>query len=578
MKNSWKFRAGLALTFAFLALFLIWPVFFVVQGSVLVEQEGRTRFTAVFFQLFAQSPFMWTCLLNSLALAVCSTGVCVLISLPLAQLFARHDFPGKMLWQALLMGPLILPPFVGAIGVQQIFARFGTLNHWLGLVGPGVADPRPIDWLGDGGFWGAVVMQSLHLFPILFLNLTASMANINPAMREAARGLGAAPWRVFHTVTLPLLTPGFFAGAIIVFVWAFTDLGTPLIFGFSNVVAVQIFDKVNEAGFNPFGYTLVIVVLVTTVVLFLISRQLVARQDYVTQGKASAREDLEPLRGRGLALATVGLGFIGALALLPHASVVLQSLSGKWFMGALPQEWTLGHYREVFTLPQTMTGLRNSLFYSSLSAGVDVVLGVAIAYWLARKEFAGKALLDALTVLPLALPGIVLAFGYVMAFNVPKSWHGLDLGWLRSFLNPRENPTLLLVVSYSVRRLPFIVRAVYAGLQQMSVSLEEASRNLGASEAVTVRRVVLPLVRGNVIAGAALTFAFAFLEVSDSLILAMKEQFYPTTKTIWALMGRIEPGAGAVASALGVLGMLLLFLAFYIANRVLGKRMGNLFG
>ena len=210
MKNGWKFRAGLALTFAFLALFLIWPVLCVVQGSVLVEQEGRTRFTTVFFQLFAQSPFMWTCLLNSLALAVCSTGFCVLISLPLAQLFARHDFPGKMLWQALLMGPLILPPFVGAIGVQQIFARFGTLNHWLGLVGTGVADPRPIDWLGAGGFWGAVVMQSLHLFPILFLNLTASMANINPAVREAARGLGAAPWRVFRTVTLPLLTPGFF--------------------------------------------------------------------------------------------------------------------------------------------------------------------------------------------------------------------------------------------------------------------------------------------------------------------------------------------------------------------------------
>jgi iron(III) transport system permease protein len=578
MKNGWKFRVGLGLVFGFLALFLVWPVFFVVQGSVLVEQGGRTRLTGVFFQLFAQSPFMWACMANSLALAVCSTLACALISLPLAQLFARRDFPGKTLWQALLMGPLILPPFVGAIGVQQVFARFGTLNHWLGLVGPGVADPRPVDWLGAGGFAGVVAMQSLHLFPILFLNLTAAMANINPAMREAARGLGASPWRAFRTVTLPLLAPGFFAGAILVFVWAFTDLGTPLIFGCYNVVAVQIFDKVTEAGFNPFGYALVIVVLATTVALFLASRRLLARQDYVTQGKASARDDLAPLRGRGLALATLGLAAVSALALLPHASVVLQSLSGKWFMGALPQEWTLGHYGEVFTLPQTVTGLRNSLFYSSLSALVDVVLGVAIAYWLARREFAGKALLDALTVLPLALPGIVLAFGYVMAFNVPASWRGLDLSWLRAFVNPRENPTLLLVVSYSVRRLPFIVRSVHAGLQQMSVSLEEASRNLGAGQAATVRRIVLPLVRGNVIAGAALTFAFAFLEVSDSLILAMKERFYPATKTIWALMGRIEPGAPAVASALGVLGMLLLFAAFFTANRVLGRRMGSLFG
>lgn len=578
MKNGWQFRAGLTLVFAFLALFLVWPVARVVGGSVFVEHEGQTRFTLIFFRLFAESRFMWTCLGNSLALAACSTAVCALIALPLAQLFARRDFPGKALWQALLMTPLILPPFVGAIGVQQVFARFGTLNHALGLVGPGVAEPRPIDWLGAGGFAGVVAMQSLHLFPILFLNLTAAMANINPAMREAARGLGAAPGRVFRTVTLPLLAPGFFAGAILVFVWAFTDLGTPLVFGWYPVVAVQIFDKVTEAGFNPFGYTLVLVVLLTTTALFLLSRRLLARQDYATQGKASARDDLVPLRGRGLAWAVAGLAGISALALLPHASVILQSLSGKWFMSALPQEWTLERYREVFTLPQTVAGLRNSLFYSSLSAGVDVALGVLIAWWLARKEFAGKALLDALTVLPLALPGIVLAFGYVIAFNVPPAWRGHDLGWLRAWVNPRENPTLLLVVSYSVRRLPFIVRSVHAGLRQMSVSFEEASRNLGASPGVTLRRIVLPLTRGNVVAGAALTFAFAFLEVSDSLILAMKEQFYPVTKTIWALMGRIEPGAAAVASALGVLGMFLLFAAFWIANRVLGKRMGNLFG
>ncbi|MCC7519403.1 MAG: iron ABC transporter permease [Verrucomicrobiae bacterium] len=578
MKNRWKFRTALALVFAFLALFLVWPMVYVVRESVWIEQEGRMRFTLVFFRLFAQSPFMWACLLNSLALAACSTAVCTAISLPLAQLFARRDFPGKTFWQALLMGPLILPPFVGAIGVQQIFARFGALNHWLGLVGPGVADPHPVDWLGAGGFAGIVAMQSLHLFPILFLNLTAAMANINPAAREAARGLGAGPWRVFRTVTLPLLAPGFFAGAILVFVWAFTDLGTPLIFGYSNVVAVQIFDKVTEAGFNPFGYALVIVVLATTTVLFLASRRLLARQDYVTQGKASARDDLEPLRGRGLAAATAGLALISFLALLPHASVLLQSLSDRWFMSALPERWTLEPYREVFTLPQTVSGLRNSLFYSSLSALVDVGLGVTIAWWLARKEFAGKALLDALTVLPLALPGIVLAFGYVMAFDVPASWRGFDLSGLRAVVNPRENPMLLLVVSYSVRRLPFLVRSVHAGLRQMSVSLEEASRNLGAGPAATVRRIVLPLVRGNVIAGAALTFAFAFLEVSDSLILAMKEEFYPVTKTIWALMGRIEPGAGAVASALGVLGMLLLFAAFFLANHVLGRRMGNLFG
>lgn len=578
MKNGWKFYIGVAIAIGFLGLFLVYPVLYIVQGSVLVEEEGQTRFTLIFFELFSQSPLMWQCLLNSLLLAVMTTLVCSLIALPLAQLFVACDFPFKPLWQALLMAPLILPPFVGGIGIQQLLARFGTLNHLLGLVGPGVTDPRPIDWLGGGGFSGMVLLQSLHLFPILFLNLSAALANINPSVCEAARGLGATPGRVFRTITLPLLMPGFFAGAVLVFVWAFTDLGTPLIFGFYNVVAVQIFDKVTETGFNPFGYTLVIVVLLVTVVMFLWSRRLLARHDFVTQGKADIQSGLRPLSVMARVAVFIGLTLVCGMALLPHLSVMAQSLSGKWFMSALPQDWTIGHYQEVFTLPQTLNGLRNSLVYSILSAFIDVILGVAIAYWLARKEFVGKSALDALTVLPLALPGIVLAFGYVAAFNIPATWRGIDLIWIKSFVNPRDNPMLLLVVSYSVRRLPYIVRAVQAGLQQMSVSMEEASRNLGASEWTTLRRIVLPLVRGNLIAGAVLTFAFAFLEVSDSLILAMREQFYPTTKVIWALMGRIEPGAGSVACALGVVGMLLLWGSFYVANRILGKRMGNLFG
>lgn len=476
------------------------------------------------------------------------------------------------------MGPLILPPFVGAIGIQQWLGRFGILNHFLGLVGSGVTYPHPVDWLGSSGIFGIVVMQSLHLFPILFLNLSTALANINPTMSETARCLGASSFRVFRTVTLPLLKPGFFAGAMIVFIWAFTDLGTPLIFGFEQVVAVQIFDKVTETGFNPFGYTLVIVVLLVTVVLFLWSRRWITRQDFVTHTQVNVGEEAKPLHGVSKIVVQLGLAIIFLAAFLPHATVILQSLSGKWFMEALPRTWTTKHYREVFTLLQTVTGLKNSLLYSSLSALIDVVLGSTIAYWLARKEFVGKAVLDTLTVLPLALPGIVLAFGYVVGFNVPAQWKGVDFTWLRNWINPRENPMLLLVVSYSIRRLPYVVRIMYSGLQQVSVLLEEASRSLGASQWLTLRRIVFPILKSNLFAGGVLAFAFAFLEVSDSLILAMKEQFYPVTKTIWALVGRIEPDAVHVACALGVLGMFLLLLSFYVVTRLLGKKMGSLFG
>src|SRR5437879_11069943 len=178
---------------------------------------------------------------------------------------------------------MIMPPFVGAIGLGQLLARFGSVN--LFLMDLGILSPdKPIDWLGQGGFWGIVILQVMNLYPIMFLNVSAAMANIDPSLRESAQNLGATGWRLFRTVTLPLILPGYFAGAAIVFIWAFTDLGTPLIFGFSRVVPVQIFDAVNEINTNPMGYALVVFVLVLTLALFLISKQLLARKRYEMLG------------------------------------------------------------------------------------------------------------------------------------------------------------------------------------------------------------------------------------------------------------------------------------------------------
>jgi len=160
----------------------------------------------------------------------------------------------------------------------------------------------------------------------------------------------------------------------------------------------------------------------------------------------------------------------------------------------------------------------------------------------------------------------VLAFGYVVGFDFKIPW-----------LNPRDNPTLLLVISYSVRRLPYIVRSAYAGFQQASVTLEEASANLGATPFRTLRKITLPLVMANLIAGTILTFSFAMLEVSDGLILAMREKYFPITKMIWQVLGRIDPNAPSVACALGMVGMVILTASLMGAGKILGKKMGQLF-
>jgi len=536
---------------AFFGLFLIYPVAWVLRGAFVVDGN----WTLEFLGMACRSPLVLGAIRNSFLLGLVVTTLATLLALPLAHLFTRYEFPGKSLLNALLLVPLILPPFVGAIGMRQFFGRFGSVNLLLGT---------DVDWLGHGGFWGVAILQTLNLYPILFLNVSAAMANVDPTLREAAENLGASSCRVFRTVTLPLILPGYFAGAILVFIWAFTDLGTPLMFGLTRVVSVQIFDRVSDVATNPMGYVLVCIVLFLTLALFLVSKRLVAAQRYEMLARGHTAGE-KRLCGWRAAVAVAGVGVV-AVALLPHVSVVIQSLADRWFFTVLPEEISLDHYKEVFTHPLTLSSIRNSLFYSALSAGLDLVLGVMIAYLLTRRRIFGGALLDALAMLPLALPGLVLAFGYVGGFN-----------WNIAWLNPRDNPTVLLVVAYAVRRLPYIVRAAYAGFQQTSITLEEASLNLGASAWRTLRKITIPLVMANLVAGTVLTFSYAMLEVSDSLILAMREKFFPITKAIYSLVGRVEPNAPSVASALGVLGMLLLAASLFGASKVLGKRLGQLF-
>lgn len=554
--------------FAFFGAFLVYPVASMLRSAF--GQDGE--FTLRYFALLLENPFVRKSILGSFALATLTTALVSLVAVPVSLATTRWRFPGRTALSTLLLVPMILPPFVGGIGLKQILARYGSLN--LTLMDLGWMDrAAPVDWLGAGGFWGIVLLQVLSLYPILVLNLSAAMANVDPSLKEAAGILGASAWRQFRTVTLPLILPGWFAGASVVWIWSFTDLGTPLIFGYSRLVAVQIWDATNDLNTNPQGYTLALFVLLLTVTLFLVSRRGMAGRQFgmMSRGHSgSAERTARPWQtvliwGGGLALLSV--------ALLPHLGILAQSLAGRWFLTVLPDSWTGQHFGEVFGHGLTGSSIRNSLAYSATSAFLDVVLGVVIAWLLTRCRIPFAGLLDALAMLPLALPGLVLAFGLYAGFNIPeKTYPGID-----SWLDPRTNPSFLLVVSYSVRRLPYIVRAATAGLQQTNVVLEEASASLGAGPWTTLRRITVPLVAANLVAGGILTFAFAMLEVSDSLILAQRDRFYPMTKMIWQLMGRIDPSAPSVASALGIVGMLILLASLGIAGKLMGRRLGQLF-
>jgi len=551
----------LSLLCLFFLAFLLYPLGYVFRGAFRLDHGP----TIELFRLLWRNANNRQMVVNSLGIGLWVVVVTSVIALALALPMSRWRFRGKEALSGLLLAPMILPPFVGAIGVQQILSRYGSLN--LLLTHCGLIDARhPIDWLGEHRFAGVVLLESLHLYPILYLNVLAALANVDATLEEAAQNLGARGWRLFRDITFPLILPGYFAGAILVFIWAFTDLGTPLIFGYREVVPVKIFDLVGEAETNPIGYAFVVLVLFITVVVFTVSRRIMrgrvqGKEARVAGAPASRERAAGPARTAAIYALMLGVTFV---AIIPHLGVLLKSTAARWSISILPEEYTLRYYGLVFHHPVSLSSIRMSLLLSVLSTAADLALGFLIAYYLLRKRIRGRGLLDVLATLPLALPGVVLAFGYLTCFA------GVPL------LDPRVNPILLLVVAYGVRRLPFTVRAAVAGFEQTSETYEEASANLGARPATTIRRIVIPLILPNLVAGGVLAFAFAMLEVSESLMLAMRREYYPIANAIYTMVGRIDDGP-FIASAMGMLGMALLLGCFLLATRFVGRRLGAIF-
>ncbi|GBD35976.1 Spermidine/putrescine transport system permease protein PotB [bacterium HR36] len=549
----------------FFGAFLLFPVAYVVPMAF----RDRQGWTSEYLTAILTHPLLARATLHSLALGLVAVAGTTVLTLPLAWCLARYRIWAAGGLVGLLLIPLVLPPFVGALGLEQFFHPFGALNIMLAHLGL-VRENKPIDWLAASGLAGVALMQTLHLYPILLLNLTAAFSNIDRSLEEAALSLGAGPWRVFWTVTMRLALPGYFAGAILVFISAFTDLGTPLMFNYACVLPVQIFNLISEREVNPLGYALVVVVAVISAGLFYLSRRQILRREYqiLSHGAQASAEKRPPWWVHSL-IWTYALALLG-ISLIPHFMVVLLALEGRWQFSVLPTAYSLETFRTLSHEGIVAIAVQNSLVYSLCSTLLDLVLGLGIAWVVLRRPSRLSGLLDGLAMLPLVLPGLVLAFGYLTCYT------RLPLGALRPWLDPGQNPSLLLVLGYAVRRLPYVVRSAMAGLQQVPPVLEEVAASLGAGSWEIWRTIVLPLLRPHLLAGGILAFAFAMLEVSDSLLLAQQEKYYPITRAIYGLSLRPDDGP-QLASALGVIGMLLLFTALVIASQALGRSLAQLF-
>ncbi|RYD18983.1 MAG: iron ABC transporter permease, partial [Verrucomicrobiaceae bacterium] len=541
-----KRGTAIAITLTVCALF---AVFFIYPAGMVVKQafegagaDGEKHFTLEFFATVFRNPIYREGLWNAFTLGITSTFATLAIAFPLALIGHRHDFIGKPALGVLILAPMILPPFVGAVGVKQMLGVNGSFNAFLIKTGLMDAD-LPLDWLANGRFAGIVVMNALHLYPILYMNIAAALANLDPAMEQAAENLGCPPWKRFFRITLPLAMPGVFAGSSIVFIWAFTELGVPLVFDYARVAPVQIFDGLKGLDKNPIPYALTAILLVVAASVFALSKLVMGRSPLGTAPRPRGRSN--PVRLKGWKSWACGAFFLGVflVASIPHLGVVLLSLSERWYGTVVPEELTMRHYVEALGSGLVVPSIQNSLLYAGCATLVALVIGLAVAWVVVRSDLKSRNVLDAVVMLPLAIPGLVMAFGYLALSQEGKPFHFL--------VGAGGSPFLLLVVAYATRRMPYIVRSAVAGLQQSNPALEEAARSLGASPLRTLRRVSIPLIGANLAAGCILAFAFAMLEVSDSLILAQQEQHYPITKAIYTLLSTLGNGT-ELAAALGV--------------------------
>lgn len=555
------------------AVCVLFAVFFAYPAGMVVRQafetkgaDGVTRFTWDFILMVFRNPIYREGLWNAFALGMTSTLATLAIAFPLALLGHRFDFVGKKVLGVLVLAPLILPPFVGAVGVKQMLGVNGALNAL--LIDAGMMEAgQPYDWLAHGRFAGIVLMNALHLYPILYMNIAAALSNLDPAMEQAAENLGCPPWKRFWRITLPLAMPGVFAGSSIVFIWSFTELGVPLVFDYARVAPVQIFDGIKGLDKNPVPYALTAVLLVVAAAVFAMSKVVLGRSPLGTAPRPQGRATSVVLRGwKSVTCAAVFLG-VFLVASIPHLGVLLLSVAERWYGTVIPDELTMRHYVEALGNGLVVPSIRNSLMYAGCATLVALVIGLAVAWVVVRSDLKSRGFLDALVMLPLAVPGLVMAFGYLALSQEGKAFHFL--------VGAGGSPFLLLVIAYAIRRLPYVVRSAVAGLQQSNPALEEAAKSLGASPARMMRRVAIPLIGANLAAGSILAFAFAMLEVSDSLILAQQAQHYPITKAIYTLLSTLGTGT-ELAAALGVWSMVFLSVAI-MGAAVLGGKRGGMF-
>lgn len=503
------------------------------------------------------SPDTYFALRNSLVIALGTTLLSTVVGVFFAWLIARTDLPFKRFMKAMFMVPFMLPSFICAMAWKVLLSpRAGYINKlFMGIFG---LENAPIDIMSLGGI---IAIESMYLFPFVFLQVSGALERMDPTLEESARISGAGLLTITSKITLPLVMPSIAAGALLVCLYSLAHFGAPAILGTEKGIyniPTKIYERLYASGgsFEAIrtGTILSTILVISAALILKLQNSLLKKGRFQIIAGKSMRPVVLKLRGLKMPMLIISIVYILITVVLPTVTIFLIGGLKTYGLPFYLKNMTWSNYLEIFKWKMTKDAIWNSVYLSVGSAFVTMLAGVMISYVIVKMKVKGKFILEFLGVLPFSLPGTVIALGCILT-------------WSGRFGFNLYNTAGIIFVAYIARYMAFAIKSNSAALEQVSDSLEEASRSCGASHWQTLKNIVIPLIRPGMISAFFLIFLPALRELTTSVLL-----YGPTTRTIGvAIYALNEDGETVRAAALASVALIIIFIGEFSIRKFLAR-------
>jgi len=522
--------------FFLLAFFLVYPMFNLFKGSFFDVESGK--FSLEYYKEYFSRSYYFKAFRNSMTVSSLATLLTVLVGAPLAYIMTRFRIRGKRFLAILIIISLLSPPFIGAYSWIMLLGRSGVITKLLSYIGINIPSIY--------GFKGILLVFVLKLFPYVYLYVAGALKSIDSSLEEAAESLGSTNIRKIMTVTFPLIMPTMLGGALLVFMTALADFGTPMILGEGYVtMPVLIYSEfVGEVGGSAgFASAISVLLVLFIIVVFYLQRYIVNKRTY--EMSALRPVEARELKGSKKFFAYLYCYVIVGLATIPQIVVVYTSFletNGPIFTGG----YSINSYTTV--IRRMGDSIQNSFIYSIVAVVIMIIVTLFISYLSVRRKSFSSNMLDTMVMLPYIIPGTVIGITYLITFNSrPLILSGT---------------AAIIILSLVIRRTPTIIRSSTAILYQIDPSIEEASISLGYHPAKTFFKVTVVMMLPGIFSGAILAWIRSICELSSSIIL-----YSGSTKTmavaIYVEVIRTSFGTAAAISTILIGSTVIALMLFF---------------